>query len=219
MKLGKTAAVLLALGMTLGMQGPGRCQSSDDFNGPELSPAWAFITPSTPGSYLDLTSRPGFLHMVSSDLDAPRLWQAVSGAWALEVRLEFDPSDDFEDAGILIDGERVAEFAFDARFGGRVVSCLGGFSGYTGRTVVFRILQTSDQQIGFWLGEDGLWHEDLSGVRYQVASTVGLFLARHDQDGHTPRPASADFDYFDCSPWTPTPVKSSSWARLKGLYR
>src|SRR6185369_10754816 len=90
MKLGKTAAVLLALGMTLGMQGPGRCQSSDDFNGPALSPAWTFITPSTPGSYLDLTSRPGFLHMVSSDLDAPRLWQAVSGSWALEVRLEFD---------------------------------------------------------------------------------------------------------------------------------
>jgi hypothetical protein len=136
--------------------------------------------------------------------------------------MEFNPSDDYEGAGIFVNGatpttgERIAERAFAPNSGGQVVRCLGGFVPYAGTTVYFRLIQDLVGLTGYWSSDGVTWN--LSGTRAGQLSNVGLFVVRRDWDGQTPRPASADIDYFRFTSG-PTPVKAESWGLLKAAYR
>ncbi|MBK8164369.1 MAG: T9SS type A sorting domain-containing protein [bacterium] len=187
--------------------------SSDEFDAPTLGSGWSPEVPCSPLSAVSLTERPGFLRIKATQQEdgadystvsnycAPRVVQSVAGDWTLEARLEFEPEDNFTGAGIMINGQRVAERSMSGS--GHTIRCVGGSYPYDGAVSYFRIVKTSDQVVGYWSSDGAAWVE--SGSRSLDAHCVALAAYRTDWDSNSSADAIADFDYVRFSGLSPVP--------------
>lgn len=188
--------------------------NSDEFDTDSLSSFWAEEIPSAPNSYVSLTERPGYLRMVASQAGqgadyyeetnfyAPRIFQNVAGDWILETKVEFNPTDDFEGAGIFLDGNRVAERNSNGRE--QRVYCLGSYVPYSGTTTYFRIIKQADSLKGYWSGDGETWY--FNGAIKAKPFSAGLHVIRKNYGRGGDHDAIADFDFFRLTPLPPTSV-------------
>jgi hypothetical protein len=176
---------------------------NDEFNDSTLAAFWTVENPSAPSSSISTTGRPGYLRIVAtqagggadywtgSNFRAPRIFQNVTGDWTLETKMEYSPSDNYEGAGIFIDGQRVAERGFN---GGHVVACLGPSVPYDGTTTYFRIIKRADSLAGYWSADGQTWN--FNGKVKMEPESVGLHVVRKNWEAGGDHDAVADFDYF-----------------------
>jgi hypothetical protein len=176
---------------------------TDEFSDSTLASFWTVENPSAPRSAISTTARSGYLRIVAtraeggadywagSNFKAPRIFQNVTGDWTLETKMEFSPSDNYEGAGIFIDGQRVAERAFN---GGHIVACLGPSVPYDGTTTYFRIIKQGDSLSGFWSANGQTWN--FNGKVKMAPESIGLHVVRKNWEAGGDHDAVADFDYF-----------------------
>lgn len=176
---------------------------TDEFNDSTLAAFWALENPSAPNSSISTTPRAGYLRIVATqagggadywsgtNFRAPRIFQNVMGDWELETKMEYSPGDNYDGAGIFIDGQRMAERAFN---GGHVVACLGPSVPYNGTTTYFRIVKKADSLSGYWSADGQTWN--FSGKVKMDPESVGLHVVRKNWEPGGDHDAIADFDYF-----------------------
>jgi hypothetical protein len=180
---------------------------TDEFTSPSPDPAWTVDNPSSPESRVTTAERPGYLRIVAtqsgdgadywlgSNLRAPVILQAPKGDWELETKLEFAPSDEYEGAGVWLDG-RVAERAFGSA--GQQVSCIGAWVPFSATTTYFRIVKKDSTLTGYYSADGINWN--LGGTANRVPKSIGLYAVRKNWNPGGDHDAVADFDYLRIDP-------------------
>ena len=188
--------------------------SGDEFDGDSLSSFWTVEIPTAPHSYASLTERSGFLRVSATqayggadywegaNFGAPRIFQNVVGDWTLETKMEFNPTDGYEGAGLFINGERLAERYSTG--GEQLVYCLGPVAQYSGTTTYFRVIKQADSLRGYWSADGKNWQ--FGGAIEMTPSCVGVHVVRQNYSRGGDHDAVADFDYFRLTPLPPTSV-------------
>lgn len=185
---------------------PVSLNNTDEFDCSPPGLFWAVENPSSPASSVTTLDRAGHLRIVAgaagegadfwmgSNMRAPRLFQNVGGDWVLETKMEFSPTDDYEGAGVLVDGQRLVERAFSPGAGGQVVRAVGNFTVFAGTTTYIRLVKVGTVLSGYWSADGVTWQ--FGGSATMDPTSVGLFAVRKDWDGANNHDAIADFDYF-----------------------
>lgn len=190
---------------------------SETFTNTTYSNGWTFTTFNPDSSnYLNGTD----LTLVASYQDngsdlysqteyaAPRLLQPVNPGldWVIQTELAFDPSDDYQGAGILLantagafssasDYSRIGERAFYPDEGGSVIQVDGAYTAYTDPVCYMRLQKLGTNYTG-WYSSDGVdW--TLSGSQsFAAFPYIGLFAVRYAWDS-APVDSDASFYYFE----------------------
>lgn len=182
---------------------------SDEFEDSELYSLWTIENPSAPQSYVSLTERPGYLRIVatesgdgalfetSTNYRAPRIFQNVSGDWVLETKIDFLPTDNFEAAGIFMNGQCIASRCYVPSAGGQLVYTLGHYQPYDGSVTYFRIEKMADTLTGYWSKDGENWNGNHK--IYEQPEYVGLIVLRKNWERGGEHNSIADFDYFRMS--------------------
>ena len=129
----------------------------DDFNGTSINPNWTIVNPNPPSSIsltgdgeLNITATAtngGSDYWPTINFNAPRILTPVSGDWNLMVKMSYNPTADFEGAGILIlpdtapngtNGIRIFERFYNSVEGQQIAIC-GKFHNYNDTVVYVKI--------------------------------------------------------------------------------
>ncbi len=210
---------------------------SDEFAGPTLDPGWIIVNPNPDstitlagGGFLNISASPkngGSDLFVGSNWNAPRLLQPVDPNldWTVETRILFNPTNDFQDVGILLatttlvstnpfDFWRVSQRAFQMA-GGDVIRSVGGLFPFSSDETYFRVTKQGQIYSG-WFSSDGVnWTWGGSEFNATPWSYIGLNTVRQAWDGNFNVASDADFDYFRVST-VPEPL-SIIWLMLIGM--
>ncbi len=193
----------------------------DEFDTQALDPCWEIISPN-PDSVVWQDSGEGVLTLVASPLnggsdyfdttnyDAPRvLHTAPAGDWTVSVRLRFDPTQNYQGAGILIcfaDGDdtdcwRVAERSYYPPGGGSVVHVVGDYVRYSEPEVFLKVEKRGDDYTGwFKASESDSWTQNGTKSNTGPVGRIGVFAIRQAWDGDLATYSLADFDWYELSP-------------------
>ncbi len=193
----------------------------DDFDGKSLDPCWEIVSPN-PDSSVQLDEANGVLvvraspknggsdYFGTTNYDAPRvLYPVPEGDWTVAVKLRFDPTRNYEGAGIFIcfaeGGDepcwRVAERAYYPAGGGEVVHSVGDYVRYGDPDVWLKVEKRGTSYTGWYRapGSD-TWVENGTKTRTGVVEQVGVFAIRQPWDDDFETYAEAAFDWFELSP-------------------
>jgi hypothetical protein len=193
---------------------------SDNFEGTVLNPDWIVLS-QNPDSSVGLTGS-GFLNVTASpknggsDLwpesnwNAPRVLQAIDPLldWTIETRFNFAPTNDYQDAGILLaktatasensaDFWRIAMRSYYPSGGGNVIRAVGSYVPYSGTTSYLRIEKSGTTYTGWWSSNGSDWTLNGSITKSDSFSYLGLVAVRQAWDGNTSVYSSANYDYFN----------------------
>jgi regulation of enolase protein 1 (concanavalin A-like superfamily) len=191
---------------------------SDNFSGTSLGPGWVWTDPIGGASY-SLTANPGNLRlqapngnrdMATFNRNAPRLTRNIFGDFLIETKLEVNPVQTYQAAGLLVWFDN-SNFLWIARSVGNKLGHHyvrdGNYNdppevtGVAATTVYIRIARSGNTFSTYYkLYIDGDWTMTGS-IEYPSASYfahIGPLLINNWQDN----PISADFDYvnIDCVP-------------------
>lgn len=193
----------------------------DEFNGPELDPAWSWLGVEPPQYSFAAVGEGTFLRIAASEDPAGARNMILRGVteenFSVETKLLFQPDTNFQFAGLVIyqDAENFVQFGqafcdvegpcigegiyFDKVIGNENVddNFATGFN--TEEPVYLRLEKRGDMVRGFYSQEGITWTR--FGIHYLpegfVVSGVGLTAS---QDYNTPDwQITADFDYFTLS--------------------
>lgn len=198
---------------------------SDEFDGARLDPRWITVSPH-PLSKIELNGR-GALRLSASgqgsggyyssdyppggNANAPRILQPVDGDWTIETRLSFNPTQEFQGAGVLVcfDGApqgggcwRVVERQFIE--GRSVVNSSGKQVPFAGSETHFRVRKQGSEYT-IWSSADGrAWSEVGHTADRRPPTHAGLMALRSYHAG-AGQDTVAEFDYFRFSGAPPSP--------------
>jgi regulation of enolase protein 1 (concanavalin A-like superfamily) len=188
---------------------------SDDFNGGWDS-AWAWTDPNS-----DVTrqtgTHPGFLRLIVPDgndldentnYDAPRLLVARDGDFTIETRIEFDPQEHYQGAGLLIWQDEDTFLRFEFGYGGmggaaknvvfvaQEISALSYIGSVdlpdTQTSIELRLERVGYVFTASYKDADGNWQP--VGYKYfTLSSTVSVGIVQINQ--FTSTSGTADFDW------------------------
>lgn len=186
---------------------------NDEFNSAALDSRWEVVNPN-PASSISMTGEAvritaseangGSDYYYGSNYNAPRILQPVSGDWMLEIKLDFNPTTDYQGAGIILipqgqdasssNGNRIAEKAFSG--GAKVIRSVGTNIPWTANLAYIRLSKNGCTYTG-WVSADGTdW--TLNGTWEDSSQTdtayVGLFSIRQPWTGSAT--STPEFDYF-----------------------
>jgi regulation of enolase protein 1 (concanavalin A-like superfamily) len=189
---------------------------ADSFDG-DLNTKWKWIDPNDDSVY-DLTSHSGFLHMTVPDgndlawaanYDAPRLLVPQKGDFRIETLVEFDPTDSYQGAGLLVWQDENTFLRLEFGYGGMAnegknIAFLIQEEGSLGlvdslvlsettKKVELRIVREGNEYRAGYRIPGGSW-KDISSTELKTASTVDVGIVQITQ--YTSNEKSADFDYF-----------------------
>ena len=186
---------------------------NDEFNSAALDSRWEVVNPN-PASSISITGEAvritaseangGSDYYYGSNYNAPRILQPVSSDWMLEIKLDFNPTTDYQGAGIIIipkgqdasstSGNRIAEKAFSG--GAKVIRSVGTNIPWTDSTAYIRLSKRGYAYTG-WVSADGVnWTLNGTWEDPSQADTayVGLFSIRQPWTGSAT--STPEFDYF-----------------------
>jgi len=176
----------------------------DEFEG-ALDSGWSWVDPNDDCSY-SLSEVPGHLRITvprgGNDLwppknyDAPRMLRSISGDFRVETKLIFDPTHDYQGAGLLVwkgEGayERCVERKYYPNGGGQVIGNRSNVP-CTLTTVYLRLTRRGDLFTEQYSADGANWIT-LSDFDLSLSDPIdiGVFVINEWQDN----PISADFDY------------------------
>jgi cytochrome c len=193
----------------------GKPTLSDDFQD-SWNSAWVWTDPNNDVTY-DFTAHPGFLRLSvpeNNDLaaevnyDAPRLLVPKNGDFTIETKIEFDPQEIYQGAGLLIWQDENAFMRLEFSYGGmggitkNVVFCGQEFGALgviasidmpdTQKSMELRLQRKGDQFIASYRQIGGTWQE-IGSKTVSFPSTIDVGIAQVTQ--YTSTMISADFDY------------------------
>ncbi|MCL4560117.1 MAG: hypothetical protein M1281_05840 [Chloroflexi bacterium] len=194
----------------------------DDFSKTTLSPTWYWVNEDPAG--WSLSENPGYLRIYTvpgATGSQNLLLRSVGpGNFAFQTHLFFEPTSDFQFAGLVIyqDAENFLQFgrAFcgvEGCFGNAIYFdkiIAGAFEEGNFATPVSNISETflrlelQDQKLTAYYSEDGITWQDFGSHSIPasfVINGVGLTSSQNGQDPENPIPA--DFDYFAVGPLSP----------------
>jgi serine/threonine protein kinase len=201
---------------------------SDEFKG-QIDPRWMWVDPSNDSTHT--VTNQGFLRIAtahadkdlfpSSNFNAPRLLQPITGNFIVETRIRFNPTYYYEGAGILVWGNTpdpsflyiehsYADFnglEFDQYINGTYTKIRSAFHAFnpgpqvTATLVDLRLERTGDTFISSWRDSSASqgWQTLGSTSAHFDSLLVGLTLVAQAQSGNPDVPTSADYDYFRVS--------------------
>jgi regulation of enolase protein 1 (concanavalin A-like superfamily) len=222
--------LLAACWLTADRQAAAGVVFRDDFNSPELESGWTIIR-EDPNAY-SLTDRPGFLRIrtqegaVGENSTVKNLFlRPVTGDFIIETRLEFDPREPRQFAGLLIhasDAQGVAlglAFAAGERGTFRGVAMIsttgadqppeqsGAFydeNNQAAPNIVYLRMLRSGNQVATAFSPDGITYTELGSMINPLPVTVNVGMAAGNGDAEAcgqfcdiPKPA--DFNFFQIS--------------------
>jgi regulation of enolase protein 1 (concanavalin A-like superfamily) len=188
---------------------------NDDFQG-SWNPAWDWTDPNNDVTY-DFTAHPGFLRLTvpgDNDLaaevnyDAPRLLVPKNGDFTFETRIEFNPQETYQGAGLLIWQDENTFMRLEFSYGGmggvaknavfvrQVYGALGVISAIDLPDTLMSLelrLQREGDEFKAWCRQAGGTWQDIGSTELSLASTVNIGIAQVTQ--YTTTTISADFDY------------------------
>jgi regulation of enolase protein 1 (concanavalin A-like superfamily) len=188
---------------------------SDNFQG-SWNSAWTWIDPNDDVTY-DFTAHPGFLRLTvpeNNDLaaevnyDAPRLLVPKNGDFTIETKIEFDPQEIYQGAGLLIWQDENTFMRLEFSYGGmggiakNVVFCSQEFAALgvvssvdlpdTQKNIELRLQRKGDEFTTSYRQVGGTWQE-IGSTTVSLSPTVDIGIAQVTQ--YTSTVISADFDY------------------------
>ncbi|MEM7373824.1 MAG: LamG-like jellyroll fold domain-containing protein [Bacteroidota bacterium] len=188
---------------------------SDEFVGAFLDSFWIVLDPN-PFSSVTLDGSGNLLISAApvcggSDLSsgtnhgAPRILQRVQGNWEIETKMQFAPSNHFQDAGIILVRDSIPNSTIEQRIISRrkldtdqQISFNGSPIPFTGTDMFFRVRKTGDQ-VQAWYSIDSLtWIAGPPSISSAntLIEYVGLFAVRYAWDGDFNAYSNATFEYF-----------------------
>jgi alpha-galactosidase len=189
----------------------GQCVSSDNFDGTSLKPFWT-VSSQNPDSQVNVTA--GRLFLVASPLNggsdlppgsnqsAPCAVQSLdtNSSWSVSVYLQFEPSADYQGAGIaLFDStngvSRLAERAFISGTGS-VVRSVGSFVPCSQAALFLRVDKVGQRYSGYYSFDGQNWVQNGQTNIDTPFTSIGLFSIRQPRDGNLGVYSSAAFDNF-----------------------
>jgi cytochrome c len=193
----------------------GKPTLSDDFQG-SWNSAWSWTDPNNDVTY-DFTAHPGFLRLSvpeNNDLaaevnyDGPRLLVPKNGDFTIETKIEFDPQEIYQGAGLLVWQDENAFMRLEFSYGGmggitkNVVFCSQEFGALgvvasvdmpdTQKSMELRLQRKGDQFTASYRQIGGTWQE-IGSKMVSFPSTIDVGIAQVTQ--YTSNSISADFDY------------------------
>jgi len=203
----------------------------DDFNATTLDPRWTVTSPNPASSnWLDGSAFTLVAAWANGGSDlwngtnhgAPRALQEVDPSldWIIETRLDFSPTRDYQDAGLLLakttaastdDGDywRIAMRSFYPGGGGQVIRAVGSYTGYTGTSSYLRIEKAGPVYTGWWSSDGVTWIRSGSVTNSQAWHYAGIIAIRQPWDG-AQVDSTAAFDYFHAASFPPAPPTITS---------
>jgi regulation of enolase protein 1 (concanavalin A-like superfamily) len=188
---------------------------SEDFQG-SWNSAWVWTDPNNDVTY-DFTAHPGFLRLTvpeNNDLaaevnyDAPRLLVPKKGDFTIETKIEFDPQEIYQGAGLLVWQDENTFMRLEFSYGGmggiakNVVFCfqelgaLGVFASVdlpdTQTSIELRLQRKGDQFTASYRQVGGT-RQEIGSTAASLSSTVDIGISQVTQ--YTSTAISADFDY------------------------
>jgi beta-xylosidase len=193
----------------------GKTTLSDDFQD-RWNSSWTWTDPNNDVTY-DFKAHPGFLRLSvpeNNDLaaevnyDAPRLLVPKNGDFTIETKIEFDPQEIYQGAGLLIWQDENAFMRLEFSYGGmggitkNVVFCsqengaLGVVASVdmpdTQKSMELCMQRKGDQFMASYRQTGGTWLE-IGSKTISFPSTIDIGIAQVTQ--YTSTLISADFDY------------------------
>lgn len=188
---------------------------SDGFDADSLNPRWIVRSPN-PDSYFDF-GQMGSLGIIASPLNggsdffsqtnynSPMILQPVCGDWMIETKLRFDPTNDYQDAGIIVFddfnpfGQEGARVMFRRYFLNNPMNSIRVVNTdypYTDTLVYFR-LEKVDSTLTGWYSSDSLtWIQGAPRIFNNEIYYVGLNSIRQPWDNNFSVYSEAYFEYF-----------------------
>jgi regulation of enolase protein 1 (concanavalin A-like superfamily) len=188
---------------------------SDDFQG-SWNSAWTWIDPNSDVTH-DFTANSGFLRLTvpeDNDLaaevnyDAPRLLISKNGDFTIETKIEFNPQETYQGAGLLIWQDENTFMRLEFGYGGmggvakNVVFCVQEF-GVLGvvsaldlpdtLTSIELRMQREGNQFRAWYRQAGGTWQEVGSTERSLSSTVNIGITQINQ--YTTTEISSDFDY------------------------
>jgi regulation of enolase protein 1 (concanavalin A-like superfamily) len=169
-------------------------------------------------AHYDLASHPGFLRITSPDgndlaggtnFDAPRLVISRNGNFSIETLVEFDPTETYQGAGLLVWQDENTFLRLEFGYGGmggesKNVAFLIQEEGALGlvncvelpdatKRIELRIKRNGFQFTASWRQVGGAW-QDAGSTKLNLNSRVDVGIVQITQ--YTSSEIPADFDYF-----------------------
>lgn len=191
------------------------------FEAATLPGGWQWIDPDSPSGPTKYdASGGGFKMTVTSGKDlygenrsAPRLVKAVTGNFVLETKVNFDPKEDYQGAGLLIykDGDNYlrVERAFGGVGGGEsgmrfdqrkkdeyLTIATPGETPTGAKAAELRILRIGNTFTAFWREDENTEWKELGEVRSDYPETIHIGLITCN----TAAPITAEFEYVRLAP-------------------
>lgn len=188
---------------------------SDDFNG-GWNAAWTWTDPNNDVTH-QIGSHPGFLRLIvpdgndlaeSTNYDAPRLLIARDGDFTIETRIEFNPQENYQGAGLLIWQDEDTFLRLEFSYGGmggaaknvvfvaQEISALSYVGSVdlpdTQTNIELRIQRQGFVFLASYKDADGNW-QPVGNTYMALSSTVTVGIVQVTQ--YTSTPATADFDW------------------------
>jgi regulation of enolase protein 1 (concanavalin A-like superfamily) len=189
---------------------------NDNFQG-TWNDDWGWTDPNNDVTY-SLTARSGFLRLTvpgDNDLagvanyDAPRLLVPQSGDFTIESLVEFNPTETYQGAGLLVWQDENTFLRLEFGYGGMggieknavFVKQEEGGLGLVGsidlsatlNRLELRLQRTGDQFSAWYREVGGTWQE-IGSTELNLASTIDVGIIQVTQ--YTTSEISADYDYF-----------------------